>query len=110
MKTQKSLVFALSIFGCCGCVHLATVKHTEPRVPTIAASENELTLAKQHLVAAERAQTMVALGDNLSAAKLSFNILEQRPDDSSAQNIYNFAVARVVENVQDAKIHPWQGK
>jgi len=50
---------------------------------TIAASENELTLAKQHLIAAERAQPMVALGDNLSAAKLSVERVGTAADDSA---------------------------
>jgi pimeloyl-ACP methyl ester carboxylesterase len=36
--------------------------------------------------------------------------LEQRPNDSLAQSIYNFSVARAVENVERAKIQPWQHK
>jgi len=110
MKSWKNIAFVLSIFGWCGCAHLATVKTTQPRIPTIAASEDQLTIAKQHLATAERAQPLVALGDDLSAAQLSLNILEQRPSDSSAQSIYNFSVARAVENVERAKIQPWQHK
>ena len=30
------------------------------------------------------------------------------PSDSSAQSLYNFSVARAVENVERAKIQPWQ--
>jgi len=82
----------------------------QPRIPTIAASEDQLTIAKQHLATAEQAQPLVALGDDLSAAQLSLNNLEQRPSDSSAQSIYNFSVARAVENVERAKIQPWQHK
>jgi hypothetical protein len=70
MKPWKNAFIALSIFGWCGCAHLATVKTTQPRIPTIAASEDQLTIAKQHLATAERAQPLVALGDDLSAAKL----------------------------------------
>ena len=101
---------AIALFACCNCAHLATVKTTEPRVPAVATSENNLTLAKQHLAAAERAQPLVALGDDLSAAKLSLQILEQRPDDPSAQNLYNFSVARAVENIERANMQPWQRK
>jgi triacylglycerol esterase/lipase EstA (alpha/beta hydrolase family) len=108
MKAWKNICIALSIFGWCGCAHLATVKTTQPHIPTIAASDSKLAVAKQHLVAAERAQPLVALGDDLSAAKISLNVLEQRPSNSSAQSIYNFSVARVVENVERAKIQPWQ--
>src|SRR6266566_8226530 len=110
MKSWKNIAFALSIFAWCGCAHLATVKTTQPRIPTIAASEDQLTIAKQHLATAERAQPLVALGDDLSAAQLSLQVLDQRPSDSSAQSIYNFSVARAVENVERAKIQPWQHK
>ncbi len=110
MKSWKNIVFALSIFASCGCAHLATVKTMQPPVPTIAASEDKLTVAKQYLSAAERAQPIVALGDDLSAAKLSLQVLDQRPSDSWAQSIYNFSVARAVENVERAKIQPWQHK
>ena len=110
MKSWKNIVFALSIFASCGCAHLATVKTMQPRVPTVAAGQDELRLAEQYLSAAERAQPIVALGDDLSAARLSLQILEQRPNDSSAQSIYNFSVARAVENLERAKIQPWQNE
>lgn len=50
MKSWKNIAFALSIFGWCGCAHLATVKTTQPRIPATAASEDQLKIAKQHLV------------------------------------------------------------
>src|SRR6266403_1664217 len=107
---MKLSILAFSGLVLCGCAHLATVKTTEPRVPTIVATEDQLTIAKQHLATAERAQPLVALGEDLSAAKLSLQVLEQRPSDSLAQSIYNFSVARAVENVERAKIQPWQRK
>jgi len=107
---MKLSILAFSGLVLCGCAHLATVKTTEPHLPTITASEDEVRLAKQHLSAAERAQPLVALGDDLSAAKLSLQVLEQRPNDSSAQSIYNFSVGRAVENIERANIQPWQRK
>jgi pimeloyl-ACP methyl ester carboxylesterase len=101
---------AVVVFAGFGCAPLATVKTTEPRIPTIAASDEELAVATQRLAAAEREQPLIALGNDLSAVKLSLSVLEQRPSDSSAQNIYNFSVARAVENVGRAKIQPWQRK
>src|SRR6266550_4900033 len=108
MKSWKNAFIALSIFGWCGCAHLATVKTTQPRVPTITASEDKLTLAKQYLATAERAQPIVALGNDLSAAKLSLQVLDQRPDDSSAQSTYNFSVGRAVGNIKRANLQPWR--
>ena len=105
---MKLSILAFSGLVLCGCAHLATVKTTEPHVPTIAASDEQLAVATQKLSAAEREQPLIALGNDLSAAKLSLSVLEKRPNDSSAQSIYNFSVARAVENVERANLQPWR--
>jgi pimeloyl-ACP methyl ester carboxylesterase len=105
------MVFAGAvIFANCGCTHLATVKNTRAPLPAITESDQQLHAARQRLIAAEREPPLTSLGDDLSAAKLSLNVLEQRPNDVSAQSIYNFSIARTVENVERAKIQPWQHK
>ena len=98
------------VFASCGCAHLATVRTTRHNSSTIAADNAQLGNATECLVRAERKQPLASLGDDLTAAKLSLSILEQRPNDSSAQSIYNFSVARAVENFERAKIQPWQHK
>jgi triacylglycerol esterase/lipase EstA (alpha/beta hydrolase family) len=105
---MKLSILALSGLVFCGCAHLATVKTTQPRVPTIAQSDEKLAVATQKLIAAEREQPLIALGNDLSAAKLSLSVLGQRPRDSAAQSIYDFSVARVVENVERANLQPWR--
>src|SRR5215475_12385427 len=77
------------IFASCGCTHLATVKNTRATLPAVTESNQQLQVARQRLIAAEREQPLTSLGDDLSAAKLSLNVLEQRPNDLSAQGIYN---------------------
>ena len=94
-------------FALCGCSHLATVKVTSPRIPA-ATSNDSLNRARQELVAAEREPPVSALAHDLSAARTSSELLRFKPNDSSAQNVYNFAVARAVENLERAKIQPWQ--
>jgi pimeloyl-ACP methyl ester carboxylesterase len=98
------------IFACCGCAHLATVKETRARLPVATRNDEQLQAARQCLVLAERQQPLVSLGEDLSAARLSLQVLERRPNDSLAQSIYNFSVARAVENVGHAKIQPWRDK
>src|ERR1051326_552097 len=105
---MKLSILAFSGLVLCGCAHLATVKTTEPRVPTVGAGDEKLAVARQKLTAAEREQALIALGNDLSAAKLSLSVLEQRPSDSSAQSIYNFSVARPVEIVERANLQPWR--
>lgn len=106
-RTQASLTVAV-IFASSACAPLATVKTTTPRIPAIAAAENELALARQHLAAAERAQPLVALGYDLSAARISLAVLGRQPHDVAARTIYNFSVARAVENVGRANVQPWR--
>jgi len=110
MKSWKNIAFALSTFAWCGCAQLATVQTMQPSVPTIMAGDEQLRTATEHLAHAERAQPLLSLGENLSAARLSLQVLEYHPNDSSAQSIYNFSVARAVENVGRANIKPWQHK
>jgi pimeloyl-ACP methyl ester carboxylesterase len=105
---MKFSILALSGLVLGGCAHLATVKTTEPRIPTLAASDEKLAVATQQLTVAEREQPLIALGNDLSAAKLSLSVLEQQPSDSSAQSIYNFSVARAVENIERANLQPWR--
>jgi len=65
MKSWRNIAFTLSIFGCCGCAQLATVKTTEPRVPTITTGNEQLRAATEHLAQAEKEQPLASLGDDL---------------------------------------------
>jgi pimeloyl-ACP methyl ester carboxylesterase len=107
-RILTSFGLALVLFGYCGCAQLATVKETRARPPTATEGGEQLQVARQRLIAAERAEPLIALGGDLSAAKISLNVLEQRPNDGAALSIYNFSVARTVDNVERAKIQPWQ--
>ena len=102
-------VFAVAVvFACCGCTHLASVKGTRPRPPAATGNDEQLQAAKQCLLSAEREQPLLSLGQDLSAANLSLRVLEQRPNDSSARSIYEFAVARTVQNIGRANLQPWR--
>jgi hypothetical protein len=91
-----------------GCAHLANVKTTQPGAPRLMVGEQQLRCATEHLARARHEQSSLSLGNNLSAAKLSLDVLERRPRDVSAQRIYNFSVARVVEDVERANLQPWR--
>ena len=91
-----------------GCAHLANVKTTQPGAPRLRVGEQQLRSATEHLARARHEQSSLSLGNNLSAAKLSLDVLERRPRDVSAQRIYNFSVARVVEDGERANLQPWR--
>src|SRR6478736_273859 len=101
--------FALLVSGLCGCAaHLATVKTEPARLPTGLRVEEPLDSATKYLLAAEHEQPSVALGHDLLAAKISYGVLVRQPKNESARSIYNFAVARVVQDVARTDLEPWR--
>jgi len=101
--------FAVLLFQYCGCAsHLATVKTIPAHLATGLHAEEPLDSATKYLLAAEHEQPLPALGHDLLAAKISYGVLEQHPKNESARSIYNFAVARVVQDVDRADLEPWR--
>src|SRR2546430_12630855 len=100
--------FALLLFQCCGCAHLAVVKTKPAQLPGTVVAEGPLESAKRYLAAAEHEQPVPALNHDLLAARISYGVLERHPKDESARSIYNFAVARVVQDVDRTDIEPWR--
>ena len=64
--------------------------------------------ATKYLAKAEHEQSLAALGHDLLAAKISYGALERNPKNESARAIYNFAVARVVQDVDRTDLEPWR--
>jgi len=62
--------FALLLFQCCGCAHLAVVKTKPAQLPRTLVREGPLESAKRYLAAAEHEQPLPALGHDLLAAKI----------------------------------------
>jgi pimeloyl-ACP methyl ester carboxylesterase len=101
--------FALLLLQFCGCAsHLATVKIIPARLTTGLHVDGPLDSATKYLVAAEHEQPSTALGHDLLAAKISYGVLERQSKDESARSIYNFAVARVVQDVDRTDLEPWR--
>ena len=101
--------FALLVFQWCGCAsHLATVKTQPAHLPTGLRVEEPLGSATKYLLAAEHEQSWTALGHDLLAGKISLGVLERHPKDESARSIYNFAVGRVVQDVDRTNLEPWR--
>jgi pimeloyl-ACP methyl ester carboxylesterase len=108
-KFVATFAAALLLFGWCGCAsHLATVKTIPAHLPTGLRVEEPLESATKYLTAAEHEQPLAALGHDLLAAKISYGVLEHQPKNESARSIYNFAVARVVQDVDRADLEPWR--
>jgi pimeloyl-ACP methyl ester carboxylesterase len=87
------------------------VQSREPRLGRASAADKaawaqvEAALARGRREA--RTQPMVALNECLASLKASSAELRQNPRDEEARRDYNFAVARMVEIIQVAKLDPW---
>jgi len=108
LQCPTRLAFALLLPGLCGCAHLATVQTKPAPIPVKPAGDVQLDRARKYLTTAEHGQPLFSLGQDLVAAKIAYEVLERRPKDDSARSVYNFAVARTVENAQQAKLQPWR--
>jgi len=109
-RNVTQLSIAVLLLGeLCGCAaHLATVKTKPARLPADFGTEEQLEPAKSYLALADHEQPLPALGHDLLAAKISYGVLERRPGDQSARDIYNFAVARTVQGIERANLQPWR--
>src|SRR6266700_2176851 len=109
LQCAARFAFALFLSGLCGCAaHLATVETKPARLPTGLRAEEPLDSATKYLVAAEHEQSSPALAHDMLAAKISYGLLERHPKNESARSIYDFAVARVVQDVDRTDIEPWR--
>jgi pimeloyl-ACP methyl ester carboxylesterase len=101
--------FAVLLFQWCGCAaQLATVKTRPADLPHGLPVEEPLVSAMNYLRAAEHEPPLPALGHDLLAAKISYGLLKRQPKNESARSIYNFAVARVVQDVDRTDLEPWR--
>jgi hypothetical protein len=109
LQFLRNINFLVILVAFCGCAsHLATVKTKPARLPTGLHVEEPLDSAAKHLVAAEHEQPLTALRHDLLAAKISYGVLERHPKNELARSIYNFAVARVVQDVDRRDLEPWR--
>jgi pimeloyl-ACP methyl ester carboxylesterase len=56
----------------------------------------------------DRHDPLAALAQYISAAKTALDQLNRSPQDESARRTYNFAVARIIATVGEAKLDPWK--
>lgn len=107
----RSLTFPiLALALLAGCAQYATVSETRPRFRPIRATVGALVSVEQKIVDAlkkERRDPMAALGGYLTSADEASLELARNPNDEAAVADYNFAVARIITTIRDAKLDPW---
>ena len=91
-----------------GCAQIAVVSEKHPRALPPGSGPNQIvTQTIDRGLAAEKSQPLVALGEFISATRLSLAQLDRDPKDSEAFRNYNFAISRMFSVIRDAKLDPW---
>lgn len=112
MKTSTSqLMKAITLcVMLSSCAHYATVTEKRPKFRPVRSTLGAISAVEQGIVnglKASRRDPMAALGDYLTAAEAASQQLSRTPNDLVVRDDYNFAVARILSIIQDAKLDPW---
>jgi pimeloyl-ACP methyl ester carboxylesterase len=105
------ILLAASLFALGGCAQYATVGKKRPEFRPVRSAVGALVGAEARIADAlrkERRDPLDALGEFLAAAETASAQLARNPGDTAARDAYNFAVARVLGTLQQAKLEPWK--
>ena len=92
------------------CARLAVVKERRPHFRPVRDTVGALVSVEKDLADALKRgdrESLAALGDYLSCARMAMQELARNPQDVEAREIYNFAVARVFMVIRDKRLDPW---
>lgn len=112
MKPRLILVASLALAAAlgCGCVPYARVARVEPVFHPTASPSVVLERSEHGIETAlrlEKREPVKAIGGFLEAARDARQQLARDPADIAARDAYNFAVARVIGTIQEARLDPW---
>jgi pimeloyl-ACP methyl ester carboxylesterase len=106
IPTRILCPLALFCFLSSGCSQYASISERRPIFPASIGGGALAERLKTALLTRKR-QPTESLGALLVEAKNAAAQLEADPENQSARDTYNFAVARMVETLQQAKLAPW---
>jgi pimeloyl-ACP methyl ester carboxylesterase len=110
IRHARPLIALAAAAGLSGCARYADVAKRRPEFHPVRTTVGALASVQQSITSAlrqEKHKPLVALGELLAAAETASEQLRHNPDDTVALDAYNFAVARVIGTVQEAKLDPW---
>lgn len=110
MKIVTRLTIAALSLVLAGCTQYATISQTKPRFRPVRATVGALVSVARDIEEAQRKQgrePLAAAGEYLTAADLAQRELTRNPANTAARDAYNFAIARVMSIIQEAKLDPW---
>ena len=101
------LAFLPLVLSLASCTSYSEVKERKPEFHKVAGPPSEAHSSIMRSMKIGSHDPVAALAGYLSAADISSQGLARNPKDAQAMSDYNFAVARIVSTIQDAKLDPW---
>lgn len=92
------------------CVRIAEVRERPPLfrpVRNALADNSDAERGISDGLRRSKREPMAALGNYIAAARAASADLQRHPQDRTARENYNFAVARIFTTIRDAKLDPW---
>ena len=93
-----------------GCTSYSEVREIHPVYHPAIGITGPLAAIQNKIASAEKIrqrQPLDALGGYMAAAQTALRQLQKTPRDEHAKNDYNYAVARVMSTIREAKLDPW---
>lgn len=110
MRTTWKFIAPLAAFALAGCAQYASVSQKRPQFRPLRTTVGALASVELGIIKAlrqEKRDPLAAAGEYLTAAELAAKQLAENPNDIAARDAYNFAVARVIGTIKQAKLDPW---
>lgn len=110
MRPSPIILAACAALALAGCSQYATIGTQTPAFRPVSGASGQLAAAEGAIAKAlkqERREPLAAIGEYLTAAQAAAAQLARNPRDTVARDTYNFAVARVIGTLQQAKLDPW---
>ena len=104
-----ALVLAAGL-GVAGCAPYASVSSVRPGFHPAGSQAGALAPVERHISTAlrqQRREPIEAIGGFLAAAQSAQQQLVRHPADLAARHAYNFAIARVIGAMQQARLDAW---
>ena len=103
LRFHAALFALIALIGISGCAQYSTVRIKRPSYQPVTPAGKVIARAFSY----DRSKPLVALGEYLDAARIAALELQSNPGDALVRRDYNFALSRVMETINVAKLDPW---
>ncbi len=102
-RVRRALLLLTATLGFAGCGQYSKVSLHRPRFVPVTQAGKVIAEANRH----DRRKPLLAIGEYISALRAASLALQKNPADAGARRDCNFALARIIETIHDAKLDPW---